>query len=142
MFHYYATTSHSTTIRTLILWLLSNLGGTVWLMLDFAAERLTDYPIALLAGLVAALVSLAVVPLAFPFFTLMGRLKPGWSRRSMALGGVVLLFLLTNQLLVLLSPIDSLRALLPMSLPYGVAAVLTVFWLYGPAQRQAVAVTE
>ncbi|MET4106615.1 hypothetical protein [Hymenobacter sp. UYP22] len=142
MLYHYATTSHSTTVRTLILWLLSNVGGTLWLLLDFAAERLTDYSIALLAGMVAAIVSLAVVPLVIPFFTVMSRVKPGWSRRSMALGGILLLFLLTNQLLVLLSPVDSLRALLPMSLPYGVAAVLTVFWLYGPAQRQVATATE
>ncbi|MDU0371923.1 hypothetical protein ACFPAF_16095 [Hymenobacter endophyticus] len=142
MLYHYATTSHSTTIRTLILWLLSNVGGTLWLLLDFAAERLTDYSIALLAGMVAAIISLAVVPLVIPFFTVMSQVKPGWSRRSMALGGILLLFLLTNQLLVLLSPVDSLRALLPMSLPYGVAAVLTVFWLYGPAQRQVVTAME
>lgn len=138
MLHHYATTSHSTTVRTLILWLLSNLGGTLWLAFDFATERLTDYSIALLVGLVAALVSLAVVPLVIPFFTVMSQVKPGWSRRSMALGGVVLFFLLTNQLLVMLSPVDSLRALLPLSLPYGVAAVLAVLWLYGPAQRRPV----
>ncbi|RSK35453.1 hypothetical protein [Hymenobacter metallilatus] len=139
MLHHYATTSHSTTVRTFILWLLSNAGGTLWLLLDFASARLADYSIALLAGLLAALVSLAVVPLVIPFFTMMSRVKPGWSRRSMALGGVVLFFLLANQLLVLLSPIDSMQAVLPLSLPYGVAAVLAVFWLYGPAQRAAVA---
>ena len=139
MLHYYATTSHSTTIRTLILWLLSNLGGTLWLMLDFASDRLEDYSIALMAGVVAALLSLAIVPLVIPFFTFMGQVAGPWSRRSMALAGVLLFFLLTNQLLLLLSPVDSLQALLPMSLPYGVAAVFAVFWLYGPAQRQSVA---
>ncbi|MCA8831419.1 hypothetical protein LF252_12345 [Hymenobacter sp. BT728] len=139
MLYHYATTSHSTTVRTLILWLLSNLGGTLWLLLDFTTERLSDYSIALLAGVVAAVVSLAIVPLVIPFFTVMSYLKPGWSRRSMALGGVLLFFLLANQLLVLFSPVDSLVSVLPLSLPYGVAAILTVLWLYGPAKRVAVA---
>ncbi|RSK51431.1 hypothetical protein [Hymenobacter rigui] len=138
MLHHYATTSHSTTIRTLILWLLSNLGGTLWLLLDFASDRLADYSIALMAGLLSALVSLAIVPLVVPFFTLMSGFRANWSRRTMALAGVTLFFLLANQLLLLLIPIDSLGGLLPMSLPYWGAAVLAVLWLYGPARRVAV----
>lgn len=137
MLHYYASTSRSTIARTLVLWLLSNLGGTLWLLLDFASDRLEDYSIALMAGLVGALVSLAIVPLVVPFFTLMSGFRASWSRRTMALAGVTLFFLLANQLLLLLIPIDSLRGLLPMSLPYWGAAVLAVLWLYGPAQRVA-----
>ncbi|WP_426492974.1 hypothetical protein [Hymenobacter sp. 102] len=139
MLHHDATTSHSTITRTLILWLLSNLGGTLWLLVDFASDRLEDYSIALMAGLMSALVSLAIVPLVIPFFTLMSGFRTEWSRRTMALAGVTLFFLLANQLLLLLIPVDSLRGLLPMSLPYWVAAVLAVLWLYGPAKRVAVA---
>ena len=135
MLHYYAATSQSTITRTLILWLLSNVGGTLWLAFDFASDRLEDYSIALMSGLVAALVSLAMVPLVVPFFTLMSGLRANWSRRTLALSGVTLFFLLANQLLLLLLPINSLRGLLPMSLPYWVAAVLAVLWLYGPARR-------
>jgi len=135
MLHYYAATSQSTTTRTLILWLLSNVGGTLWLTFDFASDRLEDYSIALMSGLVAALVSLAIVPLVVPFFTLMSGLRASWSRRTLALGGVTLFFLLANQLLLLLLPINSLRGLLSMSLPYWGAAVLAVLWLYGPARR-------
>ncbi|AHJ98848.1 hypothetical protein [Hymenobacter swuensis] len=135
MLHYYAATSQSTITRTLILWLLSNVGGTLWLAFDFASDRLEDYSIALMSGLVAALVSLAMVPLVVPFFTLMSGLRANWSRRTLALSGVTLFFLLANQLLLLLLPINSLWGLLPMSLPYWVAAVLAVLWLYGPARR-------
>lgn len=137
MLHYYASTSQSTTVRTLILWLLSNLGGTLWLLLDFASDRLEDYSIALMAGLMSALVSLVLIPLAVPFFTLMSGFRANWSRRTTALAGVTLFFLLANQLLLLLVPVDSLRGLLPMSLPYWGAAVLVVLWLYGPARRVA-----
>ena len=89
----YSSANSSTITRTLILWLLSNLGGTLWLTLDFASDRLEDYSIALMAGLIAALVSLAIVPLTVPFFTLMNVLRTGWSRRTVALLGVTLFFL-------------------------------------------------
>ena len=131
----YSSANYSTITRTLMLWVLSNLGGTLWLTLDFASDRLEDYSIALMAGLLAALVSLAIVPLVLPFFSLMGLLRPGWSRRSVALVGVTLFFLLANQLLLGLVPIKTLAGLLPLSGPYWVASVLTVLWLYGPARQ-------
>ncbi len=133
----YTTANYSTITRAFILWLLSNVGGTAWLLLDFAYERLDDYPIALMVGLTAALISLAIVPLVVPFFTLMRRLQTNWSRRTVALTGIVLFFLLANQLLVGLIPLESLTDLLPFSLPYGLAAVLGVLWLYGPARHVA-----
>lgn len=139
MLHYYASTSQSTIARTLVLWLLSNLGGTLWLLLDFATDRLEDYSIGLMAGLMGALVSLALIPLVVPFFTLMSGFRANWSRRTMALVGVTLFFLLANQLLLLLIPVDSLSSLLLLSLPYWGAAVLAVLWLYGPARRVAAA---
>lgn len=135
MVHSYTSPIISTLARTMLLWALSNVGGTLWLLVDFALERLNDYPIALLAGLVAAMVSLAIIPLVVPFFTLMGRCCSDWPRRTMALLGVSLFFLVANYLLLLLLPIDSLGSLLEMSLPYLGAALLTVLWLYGPAQR-------
>lgn len=131
-----ASTSQSTVMRTGILWLMSNLGGTLWLLLDFSLDRLADYPIALLTGLVAAIASLTIVPLAIPFFALMCYLRVGFSRRTLALLGVTLFFLLANQLLLHLLPIDYLGSLLRMSWPYWVAAVAAVLWLYGPAQRE------
>ncbi|WP_019948561.1 hypothetical protein [Hymenobacter aerophilus] len=135
--HLYTSANQSTIARTLILWLLSNVGGTLWLTLDFASERLDDYPIALMVGLTAALTSLAIVPLVLPFFVLMGRLRADWPRRTIALTGITLFFLLANQLLLGFIPMKSVAALLPFSLPYGVAAVLGVLWLYGPARHVA-----
>ncbi|OWP63914.1 hypothetical protein CDA63_06795 [Hymenobacter amundsenii] len=133
----YTTANYSTITRTFVLWLLSNVGGTLWLLLDFAYERLNDYPIALMVGLTAALISLAIVPLVVPFFALMSRLQTDWSRRTVALTGIVLFFLLANHLLLGLIPLESVTDLLPFSLPYGIAAVLGVLWLYGPARHVA-----
>lgn len=130
------TAASSTITRTFILWVLANLGGTLWLVLDFSLDRIDDYPIALMTGLIAALVSLAIVPLVIPFFSLMCRLQVGLSRRSLALGGVTLFFLLANWLLELLLPVGSGASLLSMSLPYWAAAMLTVLWLYSPNQRE------
>lgn len=131
-----STSSYSTTVRAFILWIFANLGGTLWLLLDFSLDRLDDYPIALMTGLVAALVSLAIVPLVIPFFSLMCKLQVGLSRRSLALLGVTAFFLLANQLLELLLPVNSMRDILSMSLPYWAAAMLTVLWLYSPSQRE------
>ncbi|RPD50204.1 hypothetical protein DNI29_05250 [Hymenobacter sediminis] len=133
-----STSTYSTTARAFILWIFANLGGTLWLLLDFALDRFDDYPIALMTGLVAALVSLAIVPLVIPFFSLMCKLRVGLSRRSLALVGVTAFFLLANQLLELLLPVNSMRDVLNMSLPYWAAAMLTVLWLYSPSQRENV----
>lgn len=125
----------ATLLRTIQLWLLSNAGGTLWLLGYFAADRLDDYPIALLTGMLAAMVSLAVVPLVIPFFAVMCRFCAGWTRCYVALLGVVLFFLLANELLLLLLPVGSVLSLLELSLHYLGAALLTVGWLYGPARR-------
>jgi|GEM_PF-3784430 len=135
MIHSYAYTQ-STIKRAFQLWLFSNVGGTLFLTGEFALDRLTDYPIALMTGMVAAMISLCIVPLVIPFFTLMTRFCSGWSRRSMALVGVSLFYVAANQLLLLFVPIDSLSSLLGMSFPYLLAALLTVGWLYGPALRK------
>lgn len=65
------------TTRTLHIWLLSNIGGTGWLLVDFCRDSTTDYAIALAIGAVAALVSLACVPLIIPFFALTNRFCVG-----------------------------------------------------------------
>ena len=127
----------STLKRTVQLWFFSNLGGTLLLASAFASDRLSDWTIALLAGTVAALVSLCVVPLAVPYFNLMEKLNTSWSRRTMALAGVSLFYATANQLLLLGGPFHSLRGLLSISFPYLAAALLTVLWLYGgPVLRQ------
>ncbi|MBC8083827.1 MAG: hypothetical protein H7Z21_11500 [Hymenobacter sp.] len=138
-----STTSISLTIvRTLLLWLLSNLGGTCLLGLGFGfalTHRLNDSTIAITAGLLAAIVTLPLVPLAVPFFAVLSRYCPDWSRRSMALLGVGLFFLLANELLRFLLPFASLGGLLEMSLPYLATGLLTVFWLYSPGGKTSTA---
>jgi hypothetical protein len=133
------TSVQSTFIRTLLLWLISNLGGTLWLTIDFSLDRLTDYSIALMVGLVAAMVSITIIPLVLPFFALMTRCCSDWSRRTMALLGVSMFFLVANYLLLHLLPVHSLLALLEMSLPYLGSAILAVLWLYGPTARPELA---
>ena len=49
-------------MRPLTVWLLSNLGGTSWVVLDFCRYSPEDYAIPLVVGLMAALLSLATVP--------------------------------------------------------------------------------
>ncbi|WP_375435616.1 hypothetical protein [uncultured Hymenobacter sp.] len=122
---------HSTIARTLLLWLISNLGGTLLLGVGFAlTHRLNDSTIAVAAGMLAFLVTLPLVPLAVPFFAVLGKVCADWPRRSMALLGVVLFFLLANEVLHLLLPFATFLGLLEMSLPYLAAGILTVLWLY------------
>ena len=51
--------------------------------------------------------------------------------------GVVLLFLLANELLRFLLPFVSFGGLLELSLPYLAAGLLTMFWVYSPASKTA-----
>ncbi|UOG73994.1 hypothetical protein MTX78_17950 [Hymenobacter tibetensis] len=135
MFNAY-TSVQPTIIRTLLLWLFSNLGGTFLLGLGFAlTHRLNDSTIAVAAGLLAAIITLPLVPLAVPFFAVLGRVCSGWSRRSMALLGVTLFFILANELLRFMLPFVSLEGLLEMSSPYLAAGLITVFWLYSPGGK-------
>ncbi|MDF7813392.1 hypothetical protein [Hymenobacter sp. YC55] len=130
----------STIARTLILWLLSNLGGTLLLGIGFAlTHRLNDSTIAVAAGLLAAIITLPLVPLAMPFFAVLGKICAAWPRRSMALVGVLLFFLLANEVLHLLLPFATFFGLLEMSFPYLVAGVLTVLWLYSPGGQTSTA---
>ena len=122
----------STVLRALILWFMSNLGGTLLLGAILAFGRLEDSSIALIAGMLAVIITLPLVPLAVPFLALLSRLQPNWSRRSIATLGVTLFFVLAHQLLVLLLPFLSSLSLLEMTAPYLVAAWATVFWLYSP----------
>ena len=125
--------AHSTaTARTLRTWLLSNLGGTGWLVLDFCRDSPADIAIPLLIGFMAALISLTSVPFAIPFFALGQRLCTGWKCRLLALTGVVLVFALGNFMLLKLLPIGPVSSLLSVSRPYLGAAMLAVMWLYRP----------
>lgn len=123
----------STLVRTLLLWLISNVGGTLLLGGGFAlTHRLNDSTIALAAGLLAAIITLPLMPLAVPFFAVLGKICAAWPRRSMALLGVMLFFLAANEALHLLLPFATFWGLLEMSFPYLVAGILTVLWLYSP----------
>ena len=127
------TTSQATaTARTLRIWLLTNIGGTGWLVLDFCRDSPTDIPVPLIIGLMAALLSLAAVPLAIPFFALAQRHCAGWKCRLTALAVVLLGYSAGNYLLMNLLPIGPVSSLLSVSQPYLIAAVLSVIWLYRP----------
>ncbi len=125
------------TTRTLHVWLLSNIGGTGWLLVDFCRDNTTDYAIALVIGAVAALVSLACVPLIIPFFALTNRFCIGWFCRTTAVSGAVVAFFLANYLFLKLLPLGPLGSLLSISGPYLGAALLSVAWIYRPAPAPA-----
>ncbi len=78
----------------------------------------------------AALISLAFVPLAFPFFILSRRVCTGWRCRVVAVAGGLLVFALGNFLLLKWLPIGSLNSLFSFSRPYLGAALLAMAWLY------------
>lgn len=135
-----STSTQSTITRTLLLWLISNLGGTLLLGASFAlTHQLTDSTIAVAAGLLAAVITIPLVPLALPFFALLARFCPAYSRRSVALLGVTLFFLAANELLHLLLPFATFWGLLEMSAPYLAAALLTVVWLYSSGGKTSTA---
>lgn len=118
------------TARTLRIWFLTNLGGTGWLVLDFCRESPSDVAVPLIIGLMAAVFSLAAVPLAIPFFALAQRLCTGWYCRLVALAVVALGFAAANYLLMNLLPLGPVSSLLKISQPYLGAALLAVAWLY------------
>lgn len=127
----------SATIRSLYIWLLSNLGGTGWLVLDFGFDQPTDVPIPLVIGLMTALISLAFVPLGIPLLALAQRACTGWRCRLIALAGVVAVFVLAHFILLQLLPIGPIESLLTVSKPYLVAALLATMWLYRPQPAKA-----
>ncbi|MFC6224056.1 hypothetical protein ACFP2F_12470 [Hymenobacter artigasi] len=127
-----SSSSSSALVRTLMVWLLSNLGGTSVLALDFSIESPADLTIPLLVGFMAALISLAYVPLAWPFFALAQRICTGWRCQLLAVAGVVTVFGVANYLLLQWLPIGSFGTLLTFSRPYLGAALLAVAWLYRP----------
>ena len=131
----------SATGRTLIVWLFSNLGGTAWLVLDFCRYSPEDVAIPLVVGAMAALLSLATVPLAVPFFAMAQRQCTGWRCRLLALASVLLVFALGNFALLHLLPIGPASSLLRFSWPYLGTALVAALWLYRPqpAPRQPAA---
>ena len=129
------TASQSALGRTLWIWLLSNLGGTALLTLDFSFKYPTDLAVPLIVGLMAALLSLACVPLAWPFFAMSRHACTELRCRLLALTGVLVVFAVANMALLHWLPIGPLNSLLSFSRPYLGAAVLAVAWLYRPRQR-------
>ncbi|MCI1186574.1 hypothetical protein MON38_04030 [Hymenobacter sp. DH14] len=129
------------TRRTLTVWLLSNLGGTAWLVLDFCRYSPEDFAIPLVVGLMAALLSLATVPLAIPFFAMAQQQCITWRCRLLALAAVLLVFALGNFALLHLLPIGPASSLLRFSWPYLGTALAAALWVYRPqpAQRRQAA---
>lgn len=118
--------------RALNLWLLSNLGGTCWLVLDFGFSSSAELVTLLVIGLMAALISLFFVPLLCLFLSLAHRTGTPWRCRTVAVLGVTLVFGLVNFVLLRLLPIGSLDSLLSVSRPYLGAAMVALVWLYAP----------
>lgn len=125
-------TQPSATQRTLTVWLLSNLGGTIWLVQDFCRYSPEDFAIPLVVGLMAALLSLATVPLAIPIFALAQRQCINWRCRLVVLAAVLLVFALGNFALLHLLPIGPAGSLLRFSWPYLGTALVAALWLYRP----------
>lgn len=124
------------TRRTLTVWLLSNLGGTLWLVLDFCRYSPEDFAIPLVVGMMAALLSLATVPLAVPIFVLAQRQCINWRCRLVALAAVLLVFALGNFTLLHLLPIGPAGSLLRFSWPYLGTALVAALWVYRPRPAQ------
>ena len=120
------------TQRTLAVWLFSNLGGTTWLVYDFCRYSPEDYAVPLVVGLMAALLSLATVPLAVPVFAVAQRQCTSWHCRLLVLAAVLLVFALGNFTLLHLLPIGPASSLLRFSWPYLGTALLAAMWLYRP----------
>lgn len=128
-----STFPHATaTARTLSIWLLTNLGGTTWLVMDFCRDSPTDAFVPLIIGLVAAMLSLVAVPLAIPLFALAQNYCTAWLCRLTALAVVLSGFAASNYLLLRLLPIGPVSSLLSMTQCYLIAAVLAVIWVYRP----------
>lgn len=126
--------------RTMYVWLLSNLGGTALLTFDFSFKYPTDLVVPLVIGLMVALISLACVPLAWPFFALSQRACSSLRCRLMALSGVVVVFAVANFSLLHWLPIGSFSSLLSFSRPYLGSAILVVAWLYRPRETASLSV--
>ncbi|OGX85928.1 hypothetical protein BEN47_13830 [Hymenobacter lapidarius] len=122
-------------VRTLWIWLLSNLGGTALLALDFSFKYPTDLAVPLVVGLMVALLSLACVPLAWPFFAMSRHACTELRCRLLALAGVLVVFGVAHMALLHWLPIGPPSSLLSFSRPYLGAAVLAVAWLYRPRQK-------
>ena len=125
-------TAPTATARTLTVWLLSNLGGTAWLLVDFCRDSPEDFGIPLVVGLMAALLSLATVPLAIPIFALAQRQCTSWRCRLLAVAAVLVVFAMGNFALLHLLPIGPASSLLGFSWPYLGTALLAALWVYRP----------
>ncbi|UOQ99106.1 hypothetical protein MUN81_06335 [Hymenobacter sp. 5317J-9] len=115
---------------TLHIWLFSNLGGTAHLLASFGVDSPSDLLVPLAMGLLAGLVSLAAVPVAWPVFVLAQRACAGWQCRAVALLGVLLAFAAANGLLLRALPLGPPASLLVLTWPYLLAALVAVAWRY------------
>jgi hypothetical protein len=125
-------TLSTATGRTLLVWLFSNLGGTAWLVMDFCRYSPGDFAIPLVVGLMAALLSLATVPLAIPIFAMAQRQCTSWRCRLLVLAAVLLVFALGNATLLHVLPIGPASSLLRFSGPYLGTALGAALWVYRP----------
>ena len=94
--------------HTLTLWLISNLGGTLILAIKFSLDRLDDAIIALVSGAAAAILSLFILPLWIPFFSMLNCVECRRVQYLVMLSGSVLFYFLANILLLCFFPLGTL----------------------------------
>jgi hypothetical protein len=125
----YATT-RTALMQTLTLWFVSNLGGTLLLTLKFFLDRPNDAVIGLVSGLIAALLSLAIVPIWVPFFALINCVDCRRTQFLVMMLGSVLFYFLANTLLLYLMPLSTLDGVIDMTFPYLLSALITITYMY------------
>ncbi|OUJ75447.1 hypothetical protein [Hymenobacter crusticola] len=116
--------------QTLLLWVLSNLGGTLILAIKFSLGRLDDALIALVSGGIAALLSLFVLPLWVPFFSAINCVECRRVQYLVMLSGSVLFYFIANILLLYCFPLGSLDGVMELTFPYLLSAFVTITYLY------------
>ena len=116
--------------HTLTLWLISNLGGTLILAIKFSLDRLDDAIIALVSGAVAAVLSLFILPLWIPFFSMLNCVECRRVQYLVMLSGSVLFYFLANILLLCFFPLGTLDGVMELTFPYLLSAIVTITYIY------------
>ncbi|GGE95592.1 hypothetical protein [Hymenobacter cavernae] len=122
--------TRATLVQTLIIWLVSNLGGTFFLALLFGLDHPTDVAIALIGGMLAALLSLFLIPLWVPFFALINCVECRRTQFLAMLLGSVTFYFIANLLLLYLLPLGTLDGVMEMTFPYLLSAFIAITYMY------------
>jgi hypothetical protein len=117
-------------VQTLTLWFVSNLGGTLLLACKFSLDQADDAVIALVSGLIAALLSLAIIPIWLPFFAWINCVNCRRLQFLAMMLGSVLFYFLANALLLYVMPLGSLDGILELTFPYLLSALIAISYTY------------